>query len=249
MKDITGVCVSHNTLCLLKDSYESVRRWHPEMQMIIIDGSDKADECRRYVENLSSEITTIGLCDHNIGHGRGMDAGIRMVKTKFALIFDTDIVMLKSPVKKMLAMMEEDTYGVGYIEKTGFDGFEYGAQPHHKNQGFMYMLHPYFHLLQIINYFKFHPYVHHGAPCFLAALDIHNKGLTSKIIKEFPGLGHSSGKGWCWTGEPREFIQHDHGGTCKIRALKGLPQIEGNWQRRPNNENSHFRTRPLFKRI
>jgi len=112
------------------------------------------------------------------------------------------------------------------------------------------MLHPYFHLLQVSEYFKFHRYVHHGAPCFLAALDIHRKGLTSKIIKEFPGLGHSSGKGWCWTGEPREYIQHLHarnGGTCEARRLKGLPQIEGNWETEYGIQNSSVRTRRLLK--
>ena len=130
----------------------------------------------------------------------------------------------------MLIMMEEDTFGVGYLEKTGFNGFEYGAHSHHKNEGFMYMLHPYFHLINVENYHKYHPYVHHGAPCFLTAKDIHNQGLTSKIIKEFPGLGHSSGKGWCWTGEPREYIQHDPAGTRNLRSSKGLQEIEGVWE-------------------
>jgi hypothetical protein len=229
ISDITAVTVSHNTRHLLKDSYESIRKWHPDIHILIIDGSDISDPCREYAESLASKITTVGVVGYNIGHGRGMDAGIRMIKTKFALIFDTDIVMLKSPVEAMLAMMEEDTYGVGYTEKTGFDGFEYGSRPHHTKQGYMKMLHPYFALLQVANYFKFHPFCHHGAPWFKSALDIHNQGLTDKIIKEFPGLGHSSGKGWVWTGEPREYIKHDTRGTRDERLKKHLPEIEGGW--------------------
>jgi len=201
------------------------------MQMIIIDGSDQTDPCYSYVTSLASDLTTVGVCGYNIGHGRGMDAAIRMCRTRFALIFDSDIVFLKSPVQLMLDMMEPDTYGVGYIEKTGFDGYEYGAHPHHKNEGFMYMLHPYFHLLQISEYYKFHPYVHHGAPCFKAALDIHNKGLTNKIIKVFPGLGHTHGKGWVWSAVPGEWILHDTAGTRKDRVSRGKPEIEGQWQR------------------
>jgi len=185
------------------------------------------------VKSLQSPITQVECYNKNIGHGRGMDAGIRMIKTRFALIFDSDIVMLKSPVEQMLTMMEDDTYGVGYLEKTGFDGFEYGSKPHHANQGYMMMLHPYFHLLQVKEYYKFFPYTQHGAPCYKAALDIHRRGLTSKIIKEFPGLGHSSGKGWNWVGEPREFIQHDTAGTRMIRRRKGLPEIDPNWDRKP----------------
>lgn len=219
------------------------------MPIIIIDGSDPTDECYRYVCSLASDITTVGVCGYNIGHGRGMDAAIRMCKTRFALIFDSDIVMLKSPVEKMLIMMESDTYGVGYLEKTGYDGFEYGVHQHHKNEGMMLMLHPYFQLLQISEYFKFHPYVHHGAPCYLAALDIHNKGLTSKIIKEFPGLGHSAGQGMGWKGEPREYIKHEPGGTRYFRKKIGKNEIEGIWDYGKGTNDSGIRNRFFTRKL
>ena len=159
-----------------------------------------------------------------------MVLGIANAKTKYGLIFDTDIEMLKSPVEAMLAMMEDETYGVGYLEKTGLDGYEYGAHPHHKGQPWMPYLHPYFQLINLENYRKFYPYVHHGAPCYLAMLHIFKSGLSEKILKEFPGLGHSAGKGWNWTGAPREFIRHDTRGTRARRVLKRLPEIEGGWE-------------------
>jgi glycosyltransferase involved in cell wall biosynthesis len=228
---VTGITVCYNSKELIQKAYESVRRFHPEMQIIIVDGSDKTDLCREYVESLKSEYTTLILASFNIGHGRGMDLALQYVKTKYALIFDSDIIMHKSPVEKMLKMMDKDTYGVGYLEKTGFDGFEYGAKPHHYQQGYMYMLHPYFMLLQVKEYFKYHRFVHHGAPCFKAALDIHRRGLTNRIIKEFPGLGHSSGKGWNWIGQKREYIEHHTAGTRKIRRENGLQEIEPGWER------------------
>jgi glycosyltransferase involved in cell wall biosynthesis len=231
IKDVTGITVTYNTKQLIQNAYESVRRFHPLMKIIIIDGSDANNECHSYVENLSSDITTVAICTYNIGHGRGMDAGIRMCKTKFALIFDSDIIMVKSPVLHMLAMMEDDTYGVGYLEKTGFDGYEYGAHKHHKQEGFMMMMHPFFHLLQVKNYFNFYPYVHHGAPCFKAALDIHNKGLSEKILKPFPGLGHTAGMGWCWTPVPGEWVIHHTAGTRSDRVRHGKPEIEPGWER------------------
>ncbi len=127
-------------------------------------------------------------------------------------------------------MMEEDTFGVGYIEKTGFDGFDYGVFPHHHQETGMRYLHPYFQLIQIENYKKFYPYVHHGAPCVLTMLDIYKKGLSNKIIKEFPGLGHSSGQGCSWKSAPREYIKHDPAGTRTLRREKHLPEIEGTWE-------------------
>jgi hypothetical protein len=162
-----------------------------------------------------------------------MDMAIRMCVTRFALIFDSDIVMVESPVQQMLDMMEPDTYAVGYMEKTAYDGFEYGAKPEHRRQGFMMMMHPFFHLLQVKNYYKFHPYVQHGAPCYKASLDIHQHGLTNKILKVLPGLGHTGGKGWNWKPVPIKWVIHNTAGTRKMRKQKGLPEIEGDWDRTP----------------
>ena len=227
---ITGITVCYNTKELMQRAYESVRHFHPEMPIVIVDGSDANDPCAAYVSGLASDLTTVVQPGHNIGHGEGMCLGINTAQTAYALIFDSDIEMLKSPVDAMFAMMEPDTYGVGYTEKSGMDGYEYGAHVHHAGQESMRMLHPYFQLLNIANYRKFHPYVHHGAPCYLAARDIHEQGLEH-TIKEFPGLGHSSGKGWVWTGEPREYIRHDPAGTRHSRSAKGQSEIEGNWVR------------------
>lgn len=230
MKDITGIVVSHNTKSLLEGAYNSVRKFHPEMQIIIIDGSDFPDPCYAYARSLIDDYTIVVSCAYNIGHGRGMVLGIGMCQTRFALIFDSDIVMVKSPVKQMLQMMEPDTYGVGYLEKTGFDGYEYGAKPHHKTQGFMMMMHPYFHLIQISEYKKFYPYVHHGAPCWKAALDIHKHGLSEKILKSFPGLGHTAGKGWCWEPVVGEYVKHNTAGTRYDRVRRGKQEIEQGWE-------------------
>lgn len=229
MKDVTGIVVTHNTVDLFRRAYESVRKFHPTMQIIIIDGSDPQDPCRRYVESLADDYTTVGLCAYNIGHGRGMDNAIRICETKYALIFDSDIEMIRSPLDAMISMMEPDTYGIGYLEKTAYDGYEWGAKPSHKGQPFMMMLHPFFHLLQVSEYFKFAPYVHHGAPCYKAALDIHLKGLTSKIIKVLPGLGHTGGKGWNWKAVEPYWVIHKTAGTRHERVRRGKGEIEQGW--------------------
>ena len=219
---ITGITVCQNTKEFMEKSYTSVRKFHPNMPIIIIDGSDANDPCAAYVKSLESELTTVFSLGYNIGHGRGMCMGIDKAKTPYALIFDSDIEMLKSPVQAMLDLMEPDTFGVGYPEKIGLDGYGYGSKPHHKGQPWRIMLHPYFHLINIANYRKYHPYVHHGAPCYLTARDIHDKGLSDKILKVFPGLDHP-------TAEPREYIKHKVGGTGRLRIRKGQIHIEGSW--------------------
>jgi len=227
---ITGITVCQNTKDLIERAYNSVRKFHPDMPIIIIDGSNPGDQCAGFVRGLASGVTTVVSLGYNIGHGRGMCMGIDQAKTPYALIFDSDIEMLKSPVQAMFEMMEEDTFGVGYIEeKTAFDGFEWGWPGHNTPGEWMPYLHPMFQLIDIRNYRKFHPYVHHGAPCYLTMLDIYKRGLSGKILKQFPGLGHSSGKGLNWTGTPREHIRHDPGSTCRERTGDAPRRIEGGW--------------------
>lgn len=229
--EVTGIVVSYNTKGLMRRAYESVRKFHPNMKIIIVDGSDKRNDCYEYIRSLASDKTRVFHVNKNIGHGKGLCIGIDYVETPYFLTFDSDIEMLKSPLQSMLDMFEEDTYGVGYIEKTAFDGHEWGCKQEHLTQGHMRYLHPYFSLIQLKEYKKYKPFIHHGAPAVNTCLDIHRKGLGNKVIKEFPGLGHSSGKGWVWEGKPREFIRHDVAGTRNYRTSIGLSEIEGIWEK------------------
>jgi GT2 family glycosyltransferase len=219
--DITGVVVCSNTKDILKAAIDSVRGFHPTLKIVIIDGSFISDPCYLYVCSLASEITTVMVYGYNIGHGRGMNMGIQLVKTRFALIFDSDIVMLKSPVLEMLSMMEEDTYGVGgfdFVDSRGFGKSNHSAE--WKAASTRY-LHPYFQLINVENYKKFPPYVHHGSPCIHAMNAIKWRGLSDKILKEFPGASIYGS----------EYIQHPTSGTRSERRKRGLPEIEAGWER------------------
>jgi len=228
---ITGVCVCHNTKELIETAITSIRKFHPTMKIIIIDGSDETDECYKYICSIADKNTRVFHIPENIGHGKGLCVGIEYVETPYMLIFDSDIEMLKSPLKEMIKYFNENVYGVGYTEKTAFDGHEWGSKPIHKSQGFMKYLHPYFCLIQKKEYLKYEPFCHHGAPAVNTMLDIYNQGLSEIAIKEFEGLGHSSGKGWVWEGKPREYIKHDTYGTRAVRVKKHQPEIEGTWDK------------------
>lgn len=227
---VTGVTVCYNSKQLMETAFTSLRKFHPDMQIIIIDGSGKTDPCFNYVSSLENKNTKIIQVEYNIGHGRGMCLGLYYIETPYVLFFDSDIEMLKSPLKKMLDMFEEDTFGVGFFEKTGFDGFNYGAKVAHTNADWMPYLHPFFQLVNVANYKKYHPYVHHGAPCYLTMLDIYKKGLSNKVLKEFPGLGHTSGRGFTWTAIFSEYVRHDTMGTRKLNKINGKREIEGSWE-------------------
>lgn len=228
---MTGLCVTYNTKGLIERSYNSVRKFHPDLPILIIDGSDKSNECYKYLDSIKSEVTEVIHTDYNIGHGKGMDLGIRKIKSDLAFIFDSDIVMLKSPLSEMLSMMDSKTYGVGWIYTVGEDGFDYGTPGRNQLKPVPY-LHPYCHLLNISMYKQFKPYCHHGAPSYKAMLDIYEKGLSNKILKSFPGLtGHTSGRGINWVGRPSPYIQHDFGGTRMANKYSGKKEIPGKWEK------------------
>jgi hypothetical protein len=226
-KDITAITVVYNTADLFLRAYKSVRLFHPTMSILVIDGSD-IKECSQFIRSFSSDYTSIISIGYNIGHGKGMDKGIRMVRTKYAMLFDTDIVMLKSPVEQMLQMMSDESFGIGWVTEIGRDGYDFGTFGHHKEP--IKYLHPYFHIINVENYKKYKPYCHHGAPCFKTALDLHDQG-KSHLLLQFPGLtGHTTGRGANWTGAPSEFIQHDFGGT-RLHNKKSIRlEIPGKWE-------------------
>lgn len=206
---VTGITVCYDTRVLMQKAYESVRRFYPDMPIIIIDCSETKNSCYAYVQSLASELTTVIHPGKNIGHGPGMNMGINYCRTRYALMFDTDAELLEPCVGDMLAMMEEDTFGVGYVIPTALGGFgttySYPPEPTPKDGNWMPYLHPYFQLIDTQNYKKYAPYKHSGAPCTPTMRDIYNKGLGWKIIKQFKDMTNGTPK----------YVKHDGGGTCR----------------------------------
>ncbi|MFA5453305.1 MAG: glycosyltransferase family 2 protein, partial [Candidatus Methanomethylophilaceae archaeon] len=126
---VTGVIVSYNGEKILKTTINSIRKFHPDMNLIIVDGSDVNDGCYKYIQKLPDQRTKVYHVSRNIGHGRGLVLGISYVQTPFFLTIDSDIEMLKSPLQDMLDMMEDDTCVVGYVENIDREGNDYGARP------------------------------------------------------------------------------------------------------------------------
>jgi hypothetical protein len=206
---VTAILVTYNTRALAEKSYQSIRRFYPDMPIILVDGSDPGNSTAAYVKTLASPLTTVMAFGHNVFHGPGMNVGINYCQTPYALLVDTDAELLEPCVGDMLAMMEKDTFGVGYVIPTAFSGFgtiySYPPEPTPHEGGWMPYLHPYFQLIDIKNYRKFPPYVHGGAPCTPTMLAIYQAGLAWKIIKQFKDMANGTPK----------FVKHDGGGTCR----------------------------------
>lgn len=228
---MTGIVVTHNTKELFQKAFESVRKCHHYLPIIVIEGSDQGDECRNYAKSLRDDITDVYEINENIGHGKGMHLGLLKCQDSEAVIFDSDIVMKHSPIPEMMALLDSETYGVGWLTEVGRDGFDFGTYPVHYNEAPIPYLHPYFMLLNVKEYFKYSPFVHHGAPCYKSMIDLKDRGHSYKL-KHFNGLtGHTKGHGINWTGKDNYYIQHDFGGTRMENKRRGTKEIPGQWQR------------------
>lgn len=226
--DITAVCVACNTPLLIRRMYRAFRHFHSLIKMIIVDASDKSNACQRILDTICCEKTTVYRFNKNIGHGKGLNFGISKVQTKYVLIMDSDTEIIKSPVKEMYDLMGKGIYGIGWVTEIGKDGYDFGTWAYHRVP--VKYLHPYFALINVEEFYKHPPFVHHGAPAYKAMLDLHLKKQSYKLIN-FAGLtGHTNGVGANWIGRPAEYVIHDFGGTRNELKRMGREEIEGKWE-------------------
>jgi hypothetical protein len=227
---MTGITVIYNTVDLFEVAYNSFRKFYPSMRLIIIDGSERTNACYRYIAGLKHNPNNHCIqLNYNIGHGRGMDYALRRCTTKQALVFDSDIELLQDPLPAMQKLMTPDIYGTGWVYEIGRDGYDYGTPGFNHEEPIPYM-HPYFMLLNVGQYFNYHRFVHHGAPCYKAMVDLYDKGQSWRVVSCPILTGHTSSEGMNWKGKPNDFVKHDFGGTRMSNKKQGKNEIEGTWE-------------------
>lgn len=225
---ITAITVVCNTYGMFYRMYAMFRKHYPEMQLIVIDNSDKNSECFKGVQRFASPITQVFHQRDNIGHGRGLNFGIAKAHTRYVLIMDTDTQVLKDPLPKMMELMDSETYGVGCITEVGRDGYDYLAFKHHKEP--IRYLHPFFALINRDMFHKYQPFVHHGAPWYKAAVQLHDLKQGFRI-KHFDGLqAFDHAFDGILIGARTEYVFHDFGGTRRKLRKMGRPEIKPGWE-------------------
>nr|PZN47627.1 MAG: hypothetical protein DIU61_19595 [Bacteroidota bacterium] len=192
---ITGITVNYETPKLLVMALSSIHRFYPDLKIVVVNLS--LFPWKGKIRNV--EFHNLG---QNIGHGPGMHYGLMRTKTDFALCFDTDIILKKPCLEQMLEQMTRGSYGVGQVINVDEKG-------RNSDRGTRY-LHPHFMLLRVNQYFKYHRFVHHGAPCIRAMEDLKSKG-KSYIVKDFPVSAYVYHKGRGTRRlQPREFTKNWH---------------------------------------
>jgi glycosyltransferase involved in cell wall biosynthesis len=209
---ITGVVVSYNRMDLLERSYNSVKKFYPDLDIIIVDGSPLESECRKFIDNLDAQKVFV---DFNISHGRGLHLGITISRTNLVLCFDNDIEVLKPPIEEMLKLMDNKTWGVGQIVELPQSTWNVELKTKKVDPEDIYSpkdvqyMHPFFHIVNRHVYRQYLPYVHSAAPGQVTFLDIASKN-DEKILKDFP---------------LHEYVIHHQGSTSK----DSKPSHLNNW--------------------
>jgi hypothetical protein len=196
MDKLKAATVHCNTPDLLVRAIKSIREFYPQLGICVVDNSTKA---HKEVEEFEQEEMFLRyIMGGNVGHGPAMDWAINNLDAEYLLLFDTDIIMKKPCLEKMLPMFDKDTFGVGEVN---YEPQELYHVRFGDGSDKIPVLHPYFHIVQTKVYRKFLPYIQNGGPCFLTALDIFSSRKTH-ILKNFP---------------VRDYIEHSWRGTRDVR--------------------------------
>jgi hypothetical protein len=193
MNNITAITVVHNTPELVIRAITSIKKHYPELPILIINGSNLDSECTHILNSIQDDYITLVNVGYNIGHGKGMHLGLTTIETDLALIFDSDIYLKNGTIIEQMIDRIEYKYGVGEIVKTNDEGYN-------KEGGEIKYLHPYFMLLDVKQYFKHPPFVHHGAPCYKAMNEINKSGCGQLLVEI----------------ELSDYVRHDGRGTRNI---------------------------------
>ena len=219
MDELKAATVHCNTPELLFKALSSIRKFYSvfDLPICVLNNSTN-----RYTKGIKYHLLNVDdvYMGGNIGHGPAMDWAIHNLNAEYLLLFDTDIVMKKPCLEKMLAMFDEDTFGVGEVnlENQSVYNIKFGKKK-------IPILHPYFHIVQTKVYRQYLPYVQNGGPCFLTALDIFSQ-RKSHILKNFP---------------VKDYVDHRHKGTRDVKPPdmfkdsvvlndKYIKRFEENWR-------------------
>ena len=183
IQNIVGVVVHYNTPALLKKAIDSIREFY-NFPIIVIDGSGDCDyHSESHLNHSNITVVNVG---YNIGHGLGMDMGIKMAETDYVLTFDTDIEMNKPCIEEMMDKMKEDTYAIGKLYINTPKPYFYIENEELFDQLIVntYVIHPSFQIVSKKEYLKYAPYISDGAPTVLSYHDImrHEKEKECLVV-------------------------------------------------------------------
>jgi glycosyltransferase involved in cell wall biosynthesis len=211
MDNVTALVVVYKTLDYITVAYESFRKFYPTLPLVIVDNSE-GDPCSEYVDNLqiNDPQLTVFHMKQNVGHGVGLDYGIRSITTEHIYFFDSDTKMLKGGViEELLTVGGDNYYTVStstYVDRGG------RLLPRAFRGERIKFVYGYATLLNRKKYLKYPPLTKYGLPILEAYIAIHDEGNGEKLLKTFPVnkyVYHASGGTRARYGDCEKIVEKD----------------------------------------
>ena len=102
----TVIIPSYNTLGHLKNTYQSIKKYAPNVPMIIVDDASE-DGTDIWLNNLSDDKLTIIIDKERKGHTYWYDEGMRRAKTDIVSILHSDMIIGPKYFENMLKHLEK----------------------------------------------------------------------------------------------------------------------------------------------
>jgi glycosyltransferase involved in cell wall biosynthesis len=193
---VTAVIVNFQTPDLTRRAASSLRRWYPDLPLLLIDNgsADDSPSLLRRLAEQSPAMNTLLCNPRNIHHGPAMDQAMRRLSTEEVFFLDSDCVITSGGILERLreALHADDrNYAAGKRIFMNSRGFDVTPNSH---------AHPYIRpicmLLRRRQYLALPPFERHGAPC-----------LTNMIAATAAGL-------WLAHVPVDDYVQHEGRGTA-----------------------------------
>lgn len=162
---VTVVLVNYCTKELTNEARRTMLLFYPQISMIMIDNGSKDDSTAdiRIVGEEYPNIMVI-LNKKNIGHGPALNQGLRLARTPYVFLYDSDASLQSAGLlEAMLAEFAKNPkklYAVGWLRQVDkFSGVSTGGK------GGMSYIHPHAALIDREKFLQLTPMEASGAPC------------------------------------------------------------------------------------
>ena len=92
MKDITLVIPTYNNLQHIKNAYTSVRKFYPELELVLLDDGS-TDDTKTWLDELEDNFVIKYRSEERVGHTILYDKGIDMATNKIVGIMHADMIL------------------------------------------------------------------------------------------------------------------------------------------------------------
>ncbi len=204
---VTAVIINYQTPDLTGRAVASLRRWYPELPLLLVDNgsADDSPSILRALVVSSAGLTTLICNARNVHHGPAMDQAMRRLSTDEVFFLDSDCVIVRGGILELLREAlhaDERTYAAGKRICMNSRGFDVAPGP---------QAHPYIRpicmLIRRPPYLLLPPFRRHGAPCLEnmraatgAGFLLAHVPVDDYVVHEGRGTAGRFGYGLGWKG-------------------------------------------------